>query len=169
MQVPKRKSETARIMQRRQDYHLTPEAIEGLKREFVDLKERQRPRVAEEAQRMREMGDLSENAGYQSAKAQLVRINFRLLEIEDQLKYAVLIKRGVSVSGRVQIGSTITIARDGVERAYEILGSEEVDLKRGRISHNSPLGAALIGHKIGDDVTLTISGRVTHYRIVRVT
>lgn len=155
-------------MRQHQDYHLTLEAIEGLKRELVDLKERQRPRVAVEVQRMREMGDLSENAGYQAAKAQLVRMNFRMLEIEDQLKFAVPIERGVSVSGRVQIGSTVTIARDGVERAYEILGSEEVDLKRGRISYSSPIGAALIGHKTGEEVSIDIHGKPVRYRIVRV-
>ncbi|MDO8599764.1 MAG: transcription elongation factor GreA [bacterium] len=167
MQVPKRRSEQERRAREHVDHHLTREAIEQLQRERARLIAHV-PKLADETQRMREMGDLSENAGYQTAKAQLTRANFRILEIEEQLKYAVPIARGVSSSGRVQIGSTVTIARDGVERTYEILGSEEVNPSRGRISHHSPLGVALMGRKVGDAVTVTVNGKTTTYTILAV-
>lgn len=117
---------------------------------------------------MREMGDLSENAGYQTAKAQLTRVNFRILEIEEELKHAVVITRGASTGGRVRIGSTVTVRTGNRELTFEILGSREAHPSRGRISHNSPLGSALMDHMVGDRVTVTVNGKTTAYTIVDV-
>lgn len=168
MQVPKRRSEQERLARRSWDRHLTPAAIARLRRELEDLKERQRPRLAEETQRMREMGDLSENAGYQTAKAQLTRVNFRILEIEDALKHATVIERGTGGGGRIRIGSIVTIRSGDRTQTFEILGSQESDPSRGRISHASPIGQALLGHVIGDIVEVAVRGATTSYIILRV-
>lgn len=167
MQTPKRRSEQQRLAQQRTDHHLTADAIAALQRELVVCKTRL-PRLAEETQRMREMGDLSENAGYQTAKAQLTRVNFRILEIEDELKHAVVITRGASAGGRVRIGSTVTVRTGDRELTFEILGSKESNPTRGRISHSSPLGSALMDHTTGAHVTVTVNGKATTYTIVAV-
>ena len=168
MQIPKRKSEQDRLARQQSDHHLTAEAVEALRRELQNLKEHQRPRLAEETQRMREMGDLSENAGYQAAKAQLTRINFRILEIEEELKHAIVIDRGSGASGQVRIGSTVTIRTGDRESTFEILGSQESNPGRGRISHGSPLGRALLGHGAGDAIAVNVNGKTTAYAIIRV-
>lgn len=165
MQVPKRRSEQDRLARQRADHHLTADAIAQLQRELAACKER-RPRLAEEVQRMREMGDLSENAGYHTAKAQLTHVNFRILEIEDELTHAIVITRGASAGGRVRIGSTVTVRTGDRASTFEILGSQESNPTRGRISHNSPLGRALMDHTVGDHVTVTVNGKTTTYTII---
>ena len=166
MQIPQRRSEQESRMKKQHDHYLTADAVGKLRRELVNLTERQRPRVAEEVHRTAEMGDRSENAAYQAARAQLTRINFRILEIEDQLKNAVVIEH--RTTGRVEIGATVIVECDGTEHTYVILGSQETNPGRGKISHRSPLGTALMGHKAGDEVTMTVRGKVKVYRIVRV-
>ncbi|MBI4142399.1 GreA/GreB family elongation factor [Candidatus Uhrbacteria bacterium] len=156
-------------MRRHTDEYLTPEAIGRLRRDLKDLRTRQRPLAAAEMRRTAEMGDLSENAGYSAAKAQLMRINHRILSIEERLKCAVPIARGSGPSGRIRIGSTVVVSRDGREQTFDILGSQESNPTRGRISHRSPLGTALLGHHTGDDVTAVVNGRDITYRIIRVT
>ncbi|MBI4433475.1 GreA/GreB family elongation factor [Candidatus Uhrbacteria bacterium] len=169
MRTPQRRSERDRELRERVDYHLTPDAIERLRRELLDCKDRQRPRAVDEMQRTSEMGDRSDNAAYTTAKAQLTRINFRILSIEDRLKYAVPIARGADMFGRVQIGSTVVVMVHGQERTFEILGSQESSPARGRISHHSPLGAALMGRAVGDVVKIDVNDRTTEYAIIRIT
>ncbi|MBI2483475.1 GreA/GreB family elongation factor [Candidatus Uhrbacteria bacterium] len=168
MRVPQRRSERDRELRERVDYHLTPDAIERLQRELADLKDRARPKAIAEMQRTSEMGDRSDNAAYTTAKAQLTRINFRILTIEDRLKYAIPIAQGADRFGRVQVGSRVTVQVHGSERSFAIVGSQEVNPGRGRISHHSPLGAALIGRAVGDIVRIEVQGRSTEYCIVRV-
>jgi transcription elongation GreA/GreB family factor len=168
MRVPQRRSEQKGEMRRQPDYLITPEAIERLRRDLADLRLRQRPQAAAEMRRTAEMGDLSDNAGYSTAKAQLTRINNRILSIEERLKRAVPIERGTGTSGRIHIGSTVVVAREGREQTFEILGSHESSPGRGRISYHSPLGAALMDHSTGDDVTAMVNGRSITYRIIRV-
>lgn len=168
MRVPQRRSEQESRMRRQSDYLLTPEAIERLHRDLADLRLRQRPQAAAEMRRTAEMGDLSDNAGYSTAKAQLTRINNRILANEERLKRAVPIERGTGSSGRIRIGSTVVVARNDREQTFEILGSQESSPGRGRISYCSPLGAALMGHRTGDDVAAIVNGREITYRIIRV-
>ncbi|MFH1430125.1 MAG: GreA/GreB family elongation factor [Candidatus Uhrbacteria bacterium] len=168
MQIPRRKSEQESRAKRTTDHYLTPEAVERLRRTLDDLVHRQRPLAAEETRRMADMGDRSENAGYTSAKAMLTRINNRIVSIEERLKHAIVIERGADRDGCVRIGSMVVVSIDGRERTFEVLGSQEVSPGRGRISYRSPLGAALIGHRVGDCVTITVSEKEKMYRIVRI-
>jgi len=152
MRVPQRKSAQLAQTKKKFDHHLTQEKIDRLERELKRLLETDRHEAKTEVQRTQEMGDLSENAAYQEAKWKLRRINGRITSIEERLKYAIVIKP--TDDGVAQIGSKVTIEQNGKERTYEILGTQEVDLARGRISHNSPLGSRLIGKMAGDIVEL---------------
>lgn len=128
-------------------YHFTKEGFENLKKEQVDLKEARKHAVFD-LKKAREMGDLSENGYYKAAKMKLGQIDHRLFRIAVFLRYGKVIEK--KDSSTVQLGSTVTLF-DGKETVtYQIVGSEEADPGKGRVSNISPLGKALIGRKRGD-------------------
>lgn len=168
MQVPKRQSEQRRKHDGDGDHHLTAAAIEDMRKEIDRLEQRSRPKALEDLTRAREMGDLSENAAYSEAKGRLRGIDTRLLHLKDRIKNAVLIEPGPDARGRVRIGAAVTIETGDRRKTYRITGSQETDPNLGRISHTSPLGAALIGHKTDDVVTIVVAGKSVTYRIIEI-
>src|SRR3989338_9043910 len=152
MRLPTRKAELYNNSIKKDDPYLTPAAIQRLKDELKDLEKNQRPTMADEVRRTGEMGDLSENAGYQIAKAHLRRINSRILTLTERLKHVIPISNNNDGSGRVRVGSTVTVKTNGQAKTFQILGAHETSPGRGRISHLSPLGVAIMGHKIGECV-----------------
>lgn len=161
MRVPQRRGELYRRLQQHHDNHLTPAAIIRLQKERERLL-RERPLVIDDMQEAASQGDFSENAGYQAAKAKLRRLNDRVVWIEQQLASAIVIQG--NDDGTVGIGSTITVMVDGTEKTFEILGSFESNPFNGKISHSSPLGAALLGKRTGD----TVMVNEKTYRIIDV-
>lgn len=170
MQVPRRRSEQNRKYQRpsNTDAYLTAAAIARFKDELERLEKRERPQAAEEVARTKEMGDLSENAAYTDAKFHLRRVNDRIFSIKERLKHAIVIPQGAGASGKIGIGSIVLVRINGQERTYEILGSQETNPSRGRISHLSPVGASLLGHKAGDRITRNVNDKEILYEIVEV-
>lgn len=164
MRLPTRKSEHDRLMMQQDDPHLTPRRIKELKRELIRLKAEQ-PAAIAEVQHTASMGDFSENAAYQQAKHTLRRINARMLQIEETLKQAIPITSRTN-DGAVTLGSTVVVEHDGKQQTFEIVGAQEANPSRGRLSHLSPLGQILIGHSISDEVTLTIDANKKTYRII---
>lgn len=162
MQIPKRKSEENRKYGYNNDNFLSAEAIAELKEDLRRLQEVSRPRAVSDLTRAREMGDLSENAAYSEAKGRLFGIDRRIHEIKERLKVAVVIKKGATADGRVRVGARVTVRVNGKEKAYDITGSLETDPSTGRISHQSPLGQALLGHKAGDTVKITAAKEVVY-------
>jgi transcription elongation factor GreA len=167
MRLPTRKAETERIMNQVIDNHLTPAKIKAMERELDDLINQQRRPAADEVARTAQMGDLSENAGYQFAKQNLRRINDRITILEERLKTAIPIDQSVS-TGKVRIGSKVTVSVKGKQSDFEILGSVESNPFKGRISYSSPLGAALIGHSPGESVQVKIQNTEVTYDIVSI-
>lgn len=169
MQIPTRRSEQNKKAARpSDDRYLTVEKMKRLEDELRDLKERQRPKAVDDLSRAREMGDLSENAAYSEARSRLGRIDNRVLSIQERLKQAVIIESGPDEAGRVRVGSSVIVRVNGRDRTYEILGSQETDPARGRISYLSPLGAALVGKRAGDNVTVSGPGGDVRYDIIDV-
>lgn len=153
MRIPTRRGEKERAaLAEPEDHHLTPQAVSRLKRELEDLLQYKRPEAINEVRRLAEMGDFSENAGYQIAKATLRRINSRIDVLQQRLKTAVVIPIGPSADGRVRIGSTVELKKNDRTVSYQILGSLETNPSAGRISHRSPLGQALLGGTAGESV-----------------
>lgn len=146
------------------DRHLTAAAVERLRRDLRDLEEQQRPRTVEDLTRAREMGDLSENAAYHEAKARLGRIDGRIFSLKERVRNAIIIE-APGEGGLARIGSTVTVSVNGRQKTYQILGSQETDPSLGRISHLSPLGAALMGHGAGETVTVKAQDKDVAYRI----
>jgi transcription elongation factor GreA len=152
MQIPKRKSEEARrLAAKNEPLYLTTDGIQKLKDELKNL-EKALPNAIAETQRTGQFGDFSENAEYQIAKGNLRRINHEILVINDKLKRAKIIKEKNS-SGIIQIGSTVIFKLDGKQKKYQIVGPAETDPTRGRVSHLSPIGSAIMGHRAGDNIS----------------
>lgn len=163
MQAPKRKSEQYAVVL--VDYHVTQEKFNALAVKLERLR-KIRPALAAEVGRLGAMGDFSENAPYQIAKGRLRSINARIEETENLLKKAVIIKQ--KKSDRVELGNVVVVNASGKEKTYQILGSQETDPERGIISHNSPIGSALLGKKAGEEVLIKIGTGEIRYKILEV-
>ena len=140
---------------------LTKEGKEELEKRLEYLKVVKRAEITERIKTAREFGDLSENAEYDAAKNEQAVIEGEIIEIENKLKYAVIIKD--SKSGAVSLGSKVLfVDEEGEEYSYEIVGTTEADVELGRISNESPIGNALLGKKEGESVTVKVpSGYIT--------
>ncbi|MDK1030039.1 MAG: transcription elongation factor GreA [Anaerolineae bacterium] len=148
--------------------YLTPEGETRMK---AELKELTGPKRAEIAARLRsaiQMGDLSENADYSKAKEDQGFLEGRIQELEYILRNAEIIKVKAS-NGLVSLGSHITIQEaDYPEETYHLVGATEADPAKGKISHESPIGQALIGHKIGDTVEAETPGGIIKLKILMI-
>jgi transcription elongation factor GreA len=156
MRVPIRKG--GKYTGEKLDPHMTKSKHDALASELERLKKKTQPRVIAEMQRMAELGDFSENAGYQIAKGQLRAINQRMDEIKDHVARAVLIPEG-SAQGIVKIGSRVTIEVNTRRITYTILGPTETDPAHNVISYLSPLGASLLGKRVDDSIMVRIAGK----------
>jgi len=163
MQTPYRKKET--YVRPKVDPNITPEKFTALSAKLKRLKEIDRLRLSAEVKRLALMGDFSENAGYQLAKGRLRSLNQRILDIEDLLKRAEIIAPNPDKNS-IRLGHSVTVEVNSQIKTYRILGSTETDPISGVISYSSPLGAALIGHKVGDIVPVALSDRVIEYKII---
>ena len=149
------------------EYHLSPEKLEELKKELEVLKTQKRAEVAERLKRAKELGDLSENAEYIEAREEQNQVESRIIELEEMVKNAAVIKMTTGKS-KVQIGSTIEVQKNGDKARFTIVGSNEAKPEAGFISNESPLGRAFIGKEAGDTVQVkTPKGEVT-YKILRI-
>ena len=135
---------------------LTKEGKEELEKRLEYLKFEKRKEITERIKIAREFGDLSENAEYDAAKNEQAMIEGEILEIENKLKYAVIIK-DEGKRGVVSLGSKVDFAETATPNeisTYEIVGTTEADVEAGRISNESPIGNALLGKKAGDIVSV---------------
>ena len=148
--------------------HLTQEGLKRLEERLARLK-LSLPGFISEAQRTANFGDRSDNAEYKEAKSTLRRAHGQIWSIEDQLKRAVIIKTGRSKTGIVQLGCTVVLeSKNKTRKVFQILGPHETDPGKGRISHLSPLGKALINHIKGDVVAIETPNGPHEYLIVEV-
>lgn len=144
---------------------MTVQGARALRSELHRLKTRERPRIVNAIAEAREQGDLRENAEYQYAKDEQGFIEGRILEIEGKLSAAQIIDiTGIPPSGKVIFGTTVELLNlDSSEKTtYKIVGDEESDIKRNKLSVYSPIARALIGREVGDTVMVrTPNGEVT--------
>ena len=116
----------------------------------------------------RGFGDLSENAEYDAAKNEQAKNEYDIAVLEDELQHVHIIDETALASGGVNIGTTVTVrnAKNGFETTYQIVGTTEADPRKGKISNESPIGAALIGHKAGEKVDVHTPGGLLELEIV---
>ncbi len=153
MRIPKRKAETDRLaLQSHGPLYITQQGLDKLHRTIASL-EKSMPQLKAELQETQAMGDLSENAAYSIAKGRLRSAQNRILTIGEQLKRVVVIHEGPSDT--VQLGSEVTLSySDGATKTWRIVGEHESNPLKGWISHVSPLGAELLGKRIGDSIAV---------------
>jgi len=165
MQIPKRKSE--KNGQNDYDPHITSKKADELRQELERLIKISRPRASDEVAELAKLGDFSENAAYQMAKGRLRGINNRILTLQETLNNAIIIKE-CAPGECVQLGSRVTVETKGQRKIYKILGSQETNPHRGIISHLSPIGAALLGHEVNDEVEIEINETNLKYKILKI-
>lgn len=149
----------------KKEYQITKEGKAELEQELEELKSR-RGDIAEKIANARDYGDLSENAEYDAAREEQGIVESRVIEIEDILQNATIIK--ARRSANIQVGSTVELTSGGKKVTYSIVGPVEADPLEGKISNESPIGAALIGKKNGDSVTIETPKGATTYKISNV-
>jgi len=150
--------------------YLTRERLQELKNELDNLVKVKRPQVLERVSTARNMGDLSENAEYVAAREELSFIDGRIDELEQILKQVVIIDKVHTKSSKksVELGSTVTLHIKGKKEDYMIVGEWEANPAEKKISHQSPLGKALIGRQAGDQVDIDAPAGKLHYTVVSV-
>lgn len=131
--------------------NITAAGRKDLEKELEELKAR-RPELAEKIATARSYGDLSENEDYSAARGEQKVVEGRILEIEDILLHAKIIKAGKKE--KVAMGSTVTLESDGKKNTYTLVGAVEANPLEGKISNESPIGIAIFGKKVGEEVKL---------------
>ena len=146
---------------------ITKKGYEALKAELDRLRKVERPKVIEAIAEARAHGDLSENAEYDAAKERQGFIEARMNEIKGKLADARIIDTANLSSDTIVFGATVVIVEteSNQEKRYTLVGQDEADLKNGKISVQSPVGRALIGKRVGDQVQVTTPARVVEYEI----
>lgn len=170
MRLPLRRAQRQRTNDDQEEHvYLTRAGLDRLEREIYDLERVQRPRVAEEVDRAKQLGDFSENAEYQDAKHRLARMNARIFTLHDRLhRVRVIEDHAASSTNLVQIGSVVTVRTNDHERTYHIVGPQESNPARGRISYVSPLGGALLKKAVGDTAHVKTEAGEFAYTIIAI-
>ena len=129
----------------------------------------ERPEVIDAIEEARAHGDLSENAEYHAAKERQGQIEAMIADIEDRLSRAMVIDPSTLSGDKVVFGATVTLLdEDDKKIRYQLVGQQEADAKVGRISYNSPLGRALIGKEVGEEVEVTTPAGDRYYEIAKI-
>lgn len=149
--------------------YLTQEGLEKIKAELIELKGSAREKLSERLRAAIQMGDLSENADYIQAKEDQGFLEGRILELEQILRNVVIINEAIQDRDQVEIGAHVTIREGGFpEETYHLVGPKEADPRNGRISHESPIGKALLGHRVGDEVMVDTPGGALRLNILKI-
>jgi transcription elongation factor GreA len=146
---------------------MTKEGYDKIKKDLDHLMKVERPKNIRDIEEARGHGDLSENAEYHAAKERQGHIDAKKRELEYKLSNAQIIDVSKLTNEKVVFGTTVTLADTdtGETKKYTLIGQEEADLKKGKISVQSPVGKALIGHKVGDVVTIKTPAKTVEYEI----
>jgi transcription elongation factor GreA len=166
MQIPKRRNEWKRDLPSADEF-LTPPAIQELKNELVRI-QAARPAAVSELQRTREMGDLSENFAYSVAKGRVMGMDKRIFEIKEQLKRVKPLILGGNAGGFIAAGSIVMVEVNGKQKTLTLVGTQQADPMTGKISFHSPVGAALMNHLAGEEVSVAANGKKIIYKIIEV-
>ena len=147
---------------------LTRGGLHKLEEEYEALVGERRREIAERIRHARDFGDIAENAEYIEAKNEQSLVEGRILTLEAMIRNAVVIEEGQRQKGVVGVGTTVKVEMDEGAERYAIVGPAEADPLQGRISNESPLGRALLGHKAGDEVEWSAPSGVSRVKILTV-
>jgi transcription elongation factor GreA len=147
--------------------YVSREGLEKLRVELDELVNVRRPEIAARIHDAKEHGELAENAEYEDAKNEQAFVEGRILALETLLKNAILIDENPATD-HVAIGSTVTVESDAGRHDFTIVGSAEADPRDGKISNESPVGRALLGHRKGEKVVVKVPAGDFAYKILAI-
>lgn len=150
-----------------EEHYLTPERLKKLKDELEDLKINRRAEISERLKRAKELGDLSENSEYMEARESQGQLEQKIYELEETVRNAVLIKK-TSQSDAISIGSTIIVEKNGEKFKFTLVGANEARPEAGFISNESPLGAAFLNKKAGEEIEIVVPVGKVVYKIISI-
>ena len=151
-------------------YPITREGHDSLKKDLEYLRNTKRPKIILAIEEAREHGDISENAEYEAAKEEYQFLLKKIGEIDEMIKQCEIVDVRKNANGMVDFGGCVSLKNldTDEEVVYTVVGPYESDMKKGKISMSSPLGRALLGKKIGDEVTFSAPGGERTYEIITV-
>ncbi len=153
------------------DVILTPEGLEKLQRELDDLQTTRRREVAERIKEAREFGDIAENSEYDDAKNEQMMLEQKIAQLEERLRSAQVVNPSELSTDLVRVGVTVNVKdeKTGDSDKYTIVGSAEANPSQKKLSNESPVGKALLGHKRGDTVDVALpNGRKRKLKITKI-
>ncbi|HEY6815849.1 MAG TPA: transcription elongation factor GreA [Croceibacterium sp.] len=148
-----------------------PMLAEGYEKLTADLQvlRKERPKIVDAIEEARAHGDLSENAEYHAAKERQGQVEAQIAEIEDRVSRAQIIDPSSLSGDKIVFGATVTVLDDADKpQRYQIVGQTEADARNGRISYDSPLGRALIGKTVGEEVEVTVPSGDRFYLVDKI-
>lgn len=148
-----------------------PMLAEGYERLTADLKtlRAERPKIVDAIEEARAHGDLSENAEYHAAKERQGQVEAQIAELEDKVSRAQIIDPSTLSGDRIIFGATVTLLDENDKPVrYQIVGQTEADANKGRISYNSPIGRALIGKVVGEEIEVTVPSGERFYVVDKI-
>jgi transcription elongation factor GreA len=149
--------------------YITADALQKIKDELVELTTDRLPEISEKLDFVISEGDVTESTEYDSLKAEQAFVKARIVELEDTLRYAVVVEDD-GPSDEVRVGSTVTVSEEGFEEeeTYHIVGVHGADVSLGRISNETPIGRALMGAKVGQTVVAKTPGGELSLKIIAI-
>jgi transcription elongation factor GreA len=156
-------------MPEKQPTYLTAEGAAKLEAELKDLKGPQRDAISRRLRDAIQMGDLSENADYHKAKEDQGFLEGRIQELEFMFRTAIIVEQTSGPKSSVSVGVHVTVQEDGSDpETYHMVGPKEADPRLGKISHESPIGLALMDHRVGDVITVETPGGKIKLKILKI-
>ena len=165
MQIPKRRSDQFKKRDEGPIY-LTEDGLKDMREKLAHFKHIL-PHLISETARTAAYGDRSENAEYKDAKSSLRRAHYQIASLEDQIKRVIIIKKNLNPD-KVELGVTVILENNGEQKTFEIVGPHETNPTLGRISNQSPLGAAIMNCKKGEIVTIKTGKGPQEYKILEI-
>lgn len=152
------------------EYKLSPERLKELENELNYLKTDRDKEVTEMIKVARGYGDLSENSEYDDAKNEQAKLYARIAEVEEILANAVIISADDAATDHIGLGCTFTVKDIEMdeEMTYELVGSQEANPMKGRVSDDAPFGRAMVGKRVGERVTVEAPVGTIEYEVVRI-
>ena len=148
-----------------------PMLAEGYEKLTADLQylRQERPKIVDAIEEARSHGDLAENAEYHAAKERQGQVEAQIAELEDRATRAQIIDPATLSGDRIVFGATVTVLdEDDKKQRYQIVGMTEADARQGRISYDSPMGRALIGKQVGEEVEVTVPSGDRFYQVKKI-
>ena len=151
------------------EYYLTPEGTERLQMELEQLTGPGRTELASRLRTAIQQGDLSENADYHKAKEDQAFLEGRIQELKHILRNVIIIEDKPIQRDIIEIGARVTVQEEGFDpEKYRLVGAKEANPRNGHISNESPIGRALLGHRVGDEVVVDTPNGQTKFKIINI-